>query len=72
MGHVWMPVDWSSLRKLAQPLVRQNGRPSAEWAAVARRRNRRMELARPAYVAVAERDIICVVTSILSGAPQAV
>ena len=53
-----MPVDWSRSRKLAQPFVRQKGRPSAVLAAVARRRNRRMELARPAYVAVAVRDIM--------------
>jgi hypothetical protein len=56
-----MRVDGSSSRKLGQPLVRQKGRPSAVWAAVARRRNRRMELARPAYVAVALRDIMSVV-----------
>jgi len=38
-------------------LVRQNGR-EGDWAATARRRRRRMELARPAYVEVAERDIM--------------
>jgi hypothetical protein len=56
-----MPVDWSRSRKLAQPFVRQKGRPSAVLAAVARRRNRRMELWRPAYVAVAVRDIMVLV-----------
>jgi hypothetical protein len=66
-----MPVDRSTSRKLGQPLVRQKGRPSA-LAAVARRRNRRMELARPAYVAVAVRDIMVCSFLVLSGAPQAI
>ena len=55
--HVATPDVGSTSRKLAQPLVRQNGR-EGDWAATARRRRRRMELARPAYVEVAERDII--------------
>src|SRR5262245_40084135 len=61
-----MPVAGSSSRNVAQPLVRQNGRPAA-FAAEARRRSRRMELARPAYVAAAERDIIWFGISLLSG-----
>ena len=58
--HTWQvatPDVGSTSRKLAQPLVRQNGR-EGDWAATARRRRRRMELARPAYVEVAERDIM--------------
>src|SRR6188472_2621313 len=55
--HVATPDVGSTSRKLAQPLVRQNGR-EGDWAATARRRRRRMELARPAYVEVAERDIM--------------
>lgn len=62
----------STSRKLAQPFVRQNGRPAAVLAAVARRRNRRMELARPMEFAVAVRDIMMIWISVLSGAPQAV
>jgi hypothetical protein len=40
--------------------------------AAARRRRRRIELARPAYVAVTLRDIMVCWFPVLSGAPQAV
>jgi hypothetical protein len=56
IGQVAIPDVVSTSRKLAQPFVRQKG--ASVWAAAARRRSRRMELARPAYVAVAVRDII--------------
>ena len=69
IGQTAIPVAGSTSRSVAQPFVRQNGRSVAAWAAVARRRSRRMELARPAYVAAAERDIIRVVFSSLSALP---
>jgi len=72
IGQVAIPVAGSTSRRLAQPFVRQKGRPVELWAADARRRIRRIELARPAYVAAAERDIIGVLFFVLSGAPQAV
>jgi hypothetical protein len=56
-GHVAIPDVASTSRKLAHPFVRQKGREE-DCAATARRRSRRMELARPAYVEVAERDIM--------------
>jgi hypothetical protein len=56
-GQVAMPDAWSTFRKLAQPFVRQNGRELVGWV-VARRRSRRIELARPANAVVAVRDII--------------
>src|SRR6187402_3310031 len=55
MGQVATPVAGSTSRKLAQPFVRQYGRVEA-FAWMARRRSRRMELARPTVVEVAERD----------------
>jgi len=57
MAQVAIPVAGSTSRKLGQPFVRQKGRP-VDWAVVERRRNRRMELARPAYDAVAVLDIM--------------
>ncbi len=56
IGQVATPDVVSTSRKLAQPFVRQKG--ELGWAAAARRRSRRMDVARPAYVAVAVRDII--------------
>jgi hypothetical protein len=53
-----MPVEASTSRKLAQPFVLQNGRRLDAEAAEARRRSRRMELARPARAEVVERDIM--------------
>lgn len=53
-----MPVEASVSRKLAQPFVLQNGRRLDADAADARRRSRRMELARPARAEVVERDIM--------------
>jgi hypothetical protein len=70
IGQVAILVVASTSRKLAQPFVRQKG--WVGWAAAARRRSRRMELARPAYVAVEVRDIIECCSFVLSGAPQAV
>jgi hypothetical protein len=70
IGQVARPAVGSTSRKLAQPFVRQKG-----WmgcAEAARRRSRRMELARPAYVAAAVRDIMVCWFFVLSGAPQAV
>jgi hypothetical protein len=52
MGHSARPVASSTSRKLVQPFVRQYGRVEA-WE---RRRIRRMELERPARVAVVVRD----------------
>jgi hypothetical protein len=60
MGHDSTPVAGSSSRKLVQPLVRQYVRDATE-AALARRRSRRMVLARPAKVVVAVRDIMVLV-----------
>ena len=58
-GQVATPLAASTCRKLAHPFVRQYGRPVLAAACEeARRRSRRMELARPAYVAVADRVII--------------
>jgi hypothetical protein len=71
MGQVAIPLVGSTSRKLGQPFVRQNGRP-VELEAVARRRSRRMELARPTYDAVTVRDIMWFLFFVLSGAPQAV
>ncbi len=70
MGQVAIPVVGSTSRKLGQPLVLQKRRPG--FAADARRRMRRMELARPTTVEVVERDIMVWVLVVLSGAPQAV
>jgi hypothetical protein len=63
IGQMATPAASSTSRKLAQPFVRQNGLDGTGWAAMARRRNRRMELARPAYTAVAVRDIMFIVSS---------
>jgi hypothetical protein len=59
-------VIGSSSRKLAQPLVRQNDRDAA-CATLARRRSRRMVLARPAKLAVADLVIMVMVSRVLSG-----
>jgi hypothetical protein len=54
IGHVAVPVAGSTSRKVAQPLVRHSGR----FEVVARRRMRRIELARPARDAVVVRVIM--------------
>jgi hypothetical protein len=57
MGQVATPVVGSTSRKLGQPFVPQKMRPPV-LADEVRRRIRRMELARPAKVVVADRDIM--------------
>ena len=69
MAHVATPVVGSISRKLGQPLVPQKIREPV-FATDVRRRIRRMELARPAKVVVAERDIMVKKLVLLSGAPQ--
>jgi hypothetical protein len=71
IAQVATPVVGSTSRKLGQPLVPQKRR-EPPLAAEVRRRMRRMELARPAKVVVAERDIMEWILVLLSGAPQAV
>jgi hypothetical protein len=71
MAQVATPVVGSTSRKLGQPLVPQKRREPLVAAEV-RRRMRRMELARPAKLVVAERDIMIWILVLLSGAPQAV
>jgi hypothetical protein len=71
IAQVATPVFGSTSRKLGQPLVPQKRREPLVAADV-RRRMRRMELARPAKVVVAERDIMVWILVLLSGAPQAV
>ena len=71
MAQVATPVVGSTSRKLGQPLVPQKRREPLVAAEV-RRRMRRMELARPAKLVVAERDIMIRILVLLSGAPQAV
>src|SRR5687768_8580850 len=62
MAHTTRPVLASSDRKLAQPLVLQYRRRSA-WA---RRRSRRMELARPTTAVVVDRVIMVVLRYFLA------
>ena len=71
MAQVARPVVGSTSRKLGHPLVPQKRREPV-LATDARRRKRRMELARPARVVVVERDIMVWILVLLSGAPQAV
>ena len=71
IAQVATPVVGSTSRKLGQPLVPQKRREPL-MAAEVRRRMRRMELARPAKLVVAERDIMVWILVLLSGAPQAV
>jgi hypothetical protein len=63
IAQVATPVVGSTSRKLGQPLVPQKRREPL-FAAEVRRRMRRMELARPAKVVVAERDIMVRITRV--------